>query len=89
MSKNYEVVAVFWEDHIHFDRSPIVKKPSDAFKAPTLTVGILFREDDKALTVLSDIERYDDRDEATYTVILKSTVVAIKSFGKIKLKSLR
>lgn len=89
MSKEYEVVAVFWEDHIHFDRSPIIENPSKAFKTPTLTVGILFKEDSKAIIILSDIERYEDRDEATYTVILKGTVVAIKSFGKIKLKSLR
>lgn len=86
--KNYEIVTVLWEDHIHYDRSALINKPSDAFVKPTLTIGILYKEDDKAIIVISDIERYNDSTEATYTVILKSTIVGIKKFGKIKLRSL-
>jgi hypothetical protein len=84
----YKVVAILWEDHIHYDRSPIIKKPSDAFVRPTLTVGILLKEDKKGLIVVSDIERYEGRNESTYTVILKGAVVSIKEFGEIKIKGL-
>jgi len=87
--KNYKIIAVFWEDHIHIDRSQMLDKPSSAFVMPTLSVGILYKEDGKALILVSDIERYEDRDEASYTVILKSTIVNRKVFGNIKLKSLR
>jgi hypothetical protein len=87
--KSYKIVAVFWEDHIHIERSQMIHKPSDAFVMPTLSVGILYKEDDKALILMSDIERYEDRDEASYTVILKSTIINRKIFGSLKLKSLR
>lgn len=85
----YPVVVVLWEDHIHFDRSPILESPSAAFITPVLTAGILYKEDKKAIIVVSDIERYQEYDDTSYTVILKSAIVATKVFGKIKLKSLR
>ena len=84
----HKIVAVLWEDHIRYDRSPMLKKPSDAFTRPTLTVGILLKEDKKALIIVSDIERYNGRNEATYTVILRGAVVGIKEFGDIKIKGL-
>jgi len=86
--KKYPIVAVFWEDHVHYERSPIVK-PKDAIPIPTLSVGVLYSEDDRVMIIVSDIERYNDRDESTYMVILKSTIVARKDFGKIKLRALR
>jgi UDP-3-O-acyl-N-acetylglucosamine deacetylase len=85
----YPVVVVLWEDHIHFDRSPIMETPSKAFLKPVLSAGILYKEDKKAIIVISDIERYDEHDEASYTVILKSAIVATRVFGKIKIESLR
>ena len=85
----YPVVVILWEDHIHFDRSPIIDTPSRAFSKPVLSAGILYKEDKKAVIVISDIERYDEHDEASYTVILKSAIVATKVYGKIKIKSLR
>jgi hypothetical protein len=88
VSKSYPIVAVFWEDHAHYERSPILK-PSQVIPTPTLSVGILYDEDDRVMIIVSDIERYDDRDEATFMAILKSTVVATKTFGKVKLRSLR
>lgn len=86
--KSYPVVAIFWEDHVFYERSPVVK-PKDAIPVPTLTIGALYDEDDKVMIVISNIERYQHSDEATYMVILKSTVVAKKEYGKIKLRSLR
>jgi hypothetical protein len=64
-------------------------KTKDAIPTPTLSVGVLYSEDDRVMIIVSDIERYNDRDEATYMVILKSTVIAKKVYGKIKLRSLR
>ena len=85
----YPIVVILWEDHIHFDRSPILKSPSAAFKTPVLTAGILYKQDKKAVIVVSDIERYQEYDDTSYTVILKNAIIATKVFGKIKIKSLR
>ncbi len=83
--REYEIVAVFWEDHIRATRSPLPDNPDDVFERPMLSVGILFEETDKSILLVSDFERYEDRDDATYMVILKNTIVGTKRYGTIEL----
>jgi len=84
----YPIVAVLWEDHLSVAREAI---PKDADKEliPTLSIGILYNETEKTFTLVSDIERYHDRDDTTFLIILKSTVVSVKEYGMIKIKRLR
>lgn len=84
----YDIVAVLWEDHIAV-QGELPKDPDILTETPTLTVGFLYKETDKSLTVVHSVEPYSGRDEANYTVILKGTVVGIKRYGKIKLRKLR
>jgi hypothetical protein len=89
LSDEFDIIAVFWEDHISGDRCPIPSNPDDLFNRPTLSVGILLSETEKSLLLVSNIERYDERDETTFMAILKSTVVAIQKYGTIPLEGLR
>jgi hypothetical protein len=86
--KEYKVAAVFWEDHQHIHRGQMVRNP-DKILLPTLSVGIILKETKKTLVLVSDIERYDDRDDASYLIILRSTITAIKEYGTIKINKLR
>lgn len=86
--RKYPIVVILWEDHTQIIRSEMVKNP-DEFLKPTLTVGILYKETDKSLILVSDIERYSSRDDATYFIILKSTIISRKDYGKIKLAKIR
>ena len=86
--KEYDVVAVIWDDHISFERSALVKNPNSVL-TPTVTVGFLFKETKNTFVVVSNIERYAGRDDANYVVILKGCVQGIKRYGKIKLKGIR
>ena len=85
MMNKYDIVAIFWEDHIQVIRSELVDNPDDLFEHPILSVGILYKETPKSIIIVHDIERYEDRDDSTYTAILKSTIVSMKKYGKIKL----
>lgn len=85
---NFPLLAVFWEDHINRMCSPIPDNPDDEI-IPTLTVGILVRETEKLLVLVSTFERYEDRDDADYMIILKSTIVGRKEYGKIELDHIR
>jgi hypothetical protein len=87
--KGYKVIAVFWEDHTTKVGAEIPKNPDEVFDVPTLTVGILLRETDKSLLVAHDIERLENVDNSIYTVILKSTIISTKVFGRINLNSIR
>lgn len=86
--RKYPIVAILWEDHTYVTRSSMVKSP-DAFLVPTMTVGILYKETDKAIIIVSDIEKYESYDEATYYIILKNAIISKKEFGRIKLTKLR
>ena len=86
--KEYDIVAVLWDDHISFERSTLIKKPESVI-TPTLTVGFLFKETKEALVIVSQVERYDHRDDANFIVILKGCVKGIKKYGKIKLRKIR
>lgn len=88
--KGYPIIGVFWRDHYTAIASDIPDDPDSIVDTPTLTVGILLRETESSLLVAHDIERGRDIDHATYTVILKGTIVGdIQQYGKIKLKNLR
>ena len=82
--KEYNVVSVLWNDHVEFHRSKLHKHPEKLMR-PTLTIGFIFRETDDTMTLVSDLERYEDGDEATYVVIYKATIVGVTEYGKIKL----
>ena len=84
----YPVVAILWEDHLEIRRESVPKNADDAL-IPTLSIGILYRETAKTITLVSDIERYVDRDDTTYLIILKNTVVSVQEYGRIKVKKLR
>jgi hypothetical protein len=86
--KEYDIVAVLWDDHIAFERSPLIKKASKII-TPTLTVGFLFKETKHSLIIVSNLEKYKDRDEANFIVVLKGGVRGIKRYGKIKLRKIR
>lgn len=85
--KEYDIVAIFWDDHYHVTRSRLINDASDIL--PTLSLGIIVKETSRHIWLLSDLERYETRDEATYTIILKSTIVATEKYGKIKLNKLK
>jgi hypothetical protein len=89
MNDEFDIIAVFWEDHVRADRSPLPSNPDDLFERPALSVGILIKETEKSLLLVSDLDRYDDRDEGTYMCILKSTIVATKKYGTIPISNLR
>ena len=81
-------MAVLWDDHIAFERSPLIKNPSDVL-TPTLSIGVLWKETKDAVVIISNIERYHDRDDANYIIILKGCIKGIKKFGKIKIAKIR
>lgn len=87
MSK-YKIVAVLWDDHIYVDRDRVPHSPDDEIMT-TLSIGILYQQTNKSLTLVNSIERYDDRDDASYTIILCSTIQAIKEYGEIEIENLR
>ena len=84
----YSIVAVLWNDHVYVDRDKIPKNPDNEIMT-TLSVGILYKETQKSITLVNSIERYDDRDDACYTIILRSTIEAMQEYGKIELENLR
>ena len=84
--KEYEIVAVLWQDHQQIVRDILPKNPDSIVENCTLSVGIILEETKKCILLVSDIERTQDKDDATYLIILKSTIESIKKYGKIKLK---
>jgi hypothetical protein len=85
--KEYKVVAVLWDDHITFQRTVLLKHPDEVIK-PTLTIGFIYKNTKKTLTVVSDLERYLDHTDASYMIILKSTIRSIKEYGTIELDNI-
>lgn len=55
----------------------------------TMTFGVLIEKNKKYVIVASDIERYEERDDSTYTVILRPTIQAIQEYGEIQIDNLR
>lgn len=86
--KDYQVVVVLWDDHMGVDRDSLPKNP-DNLIIPVLSVGIILEETEKVIVLASCIERYAERDDVSYLVILKSTILSTKNFGILKLKKPR
>lgn len=87
--KEYSVVAVLWQDHWGATRTALPVNPEEVL-LPTLTVGLLVQETETLIIVVSDIERYDDRDDVTYTAIVKKAICGkVKTFGKLKIRKIR
>ena len=84
----YKIVAVIWDDHRKVTRSPIVTDP-ESLIFPTITIGILLKQTKRLLTIVSDIERYEDGDNADYMIILRSCVQGIMEYGEIEIDNLR
>lgn len=82
----YKVVAVIWNDHMRVDRQELKRTPN---MVSTLTFGVIIEKNKKHLIIASDIERYDDRDDSTYIIILRSCIEGIKVFGEIEIDNLR
>lgn len=85
---NRKVVAVIWDDHVYVDRDKIPKNPDEVL-TNNLSIGILYKETDKVIVLVNCVEAYEERDDASYTVIVKATIQHIKEYGEIKLKKLR
>ena len=85
---NRKVVAIFWDDHLYVDRDKIPRNPDEEL-IPVLSVGIIYKETEKVLVLVNSIETYDDRDDASYTVIVKSTIRGTKEYGEIEIENLR
>lgn len=85
---NRKVVAVFWDDHMYVDRDRIPRDPDEQLMT-TLSFGVIYKETEKTLVLVNSIESYSDRDDASYTIIVKSTIQAIKEYGEIEIDNLR
>jgi len=85
---NKKIVAVIWDDHVYVDRDKIPKHPDDVLTT-NLSVGILYDQTDKVLVLVNSIEAYEERDDVSYTVIVKATIQGIKEYGDIEINELR
>lgn len=85
---NRKVVSVIWDDHVYIDRDKVPRNP-DEILTTNLSFGIIYQETEKSLVLVNCIEAYSERDDVSYTVILKSTIQAIKEYGEINLENLR
>lgn len=80
-------MSILWEDHQQMTRTKIMADPDETI-IPTLSVGILYRSTKKYFILVSDIERYEDRDDASYMIIHKP-VLAKQEYGEIEIDDLR
>lgn len=86
--EKYKIVSILWLDHARFTDSKMIPDPDEAI-TPTLSVGVLYKQTENTYVVVSDIERYEDRDDTTYMVIQRATIVGEKEYGEIELEKLR
>lgn len=85
---NKKIAAIIWDDHVYVDRDKIPKNPEEILTT-NLSIGIVYQETDKVIVLVNGIEAYEERDDVSYTVILKSTIQGIKEYGDIDLETLR
>lgn len=86
--RKHKIIAVLWEDHTRFTSGPMTNDPDTAIM-PTLSVGILYKQTKKSLVLVTDIEKYETRDDITYTIILKPAIISQQEYGEITLEKLR
>ena len=85
MLKKYKIIGVLWNDHTVFRNTSL---PKDVVKMiiPSLTVGILWKEEDGILVILSHLDSYgDDEPIADYSLIYKDSVINLQEYGEIEL----
>lgn len=86
--KKYSIAAIIWEDHTAASRATLTRNP-DEFVTLVLSVGIIIKETEKVLVLVSEIERYDERDDVSYIVIIKSAIVSREVYGTISINKPR
>lgn len=86
--KDYKVVGIFWQDHTAY--SQVNPKSLSIKKAlrPTLSIGLVFKETENEIVLISSLERYANRDEADFMIILKGTILSMKEYGTIELRKI-
>ncbi len=82
-------MSVLWQDHIHVSRQEIPLDINKVITAPTLSIGMLIKKTKDVIIIVSDLERYSDRDDASYTLIYRSSILGIKEYGEITIDNLR
>lgn len=88
--KEYKIVSVIWEDHTSFSRSELPPNDNlEKFIRPSLTVGLLYKNTERFIIVIYNLERYDSTDEADFMLIFSDSIISIQEHGTIKLKKLR
>lgn len=88
--KEYPIIAVIWEDHTAFTRAKLPQNNdlSDYIR-PSLTLGLLYKKTKKYIIVVSNIDRYEEGDQADFIVIFKDAILSTKEYGTIKINRLR
>lgn len=82
MMTQYNIEAIFWDDHMQVVRNDLVDDPDSLLEKPMLSIGIVYKETDRSVMLVHDIENTDN---ATYLVIVKNAIVARKVYGQIEL----
>lgn len=86
---NYEIVAALWEDHTEF-RGAELPLNLDELIIPTLSIGFLYKETERFIVLVSDVERTEYIDACNFTVILKAALIGpLKEYGTIEVTELR
>lgn len=85
--KKYYIESVIWTDHMHVDRGSLPDDP-DSHVGLTISFGVVLKETDKVLILVSEIERYSVEDEYSYLLIYKSAIIGRKRYGKIELSNI-
>ena len=85
--KSYKIVSVLWEDASTFTGQELPQELIDLI-IPSLTIGILYKQNKRYVIIASHIERYHDRDQADYTIILRNNIIAMQEHGTITLEDL-
>lgn len=86
--KQYSIETIIWEDHFSVLTGTLPADP-DNFVNPTLSVGIVIDETKKVIILAHDIERYDERDDVSFTIIFKSCIIGRQKYGTIKIEQPR
>lgn len=86
--KEYSIAVILWNDHMGVTRAALPKNPEDII-TPVLSVGIIIEETLNLIVLASEIEHYEERDDVSYVLILKPTIISRKIYGTIKIRKPR
>lgn len=85
----YKIVAVLWRDHTFYEGAPLNHKKALNHILPTLSVGLLWKETEESVTLVSDVERHHHGDTGNFIVIFKGSIEAVREYGTIKIRALK